>query len=251
MNLYLTRVFELFFLPPGLFIFLLFLTLILVKNIRRIKRLIFLQIVLIYLLTIPVTSHYLYMYLETTPALTIKQIKQNKAEVIIVLAGGIKPYIREYHGSDVGYFTQLRLRYAAWLQKQTQLPVLVTGGVEKNEVTEAELMKKVLQQEYNIDAPILIENKSQNTYENALFSREILQQHSFNQAYLVTNAFHMPRAMKVFQQQHVDVIPAPMNFNHNSMDYLFGDFLPNSKSMWLNYLALHEIIGSIWYQVRY
>jgi uncharacterized SAM-binding protein YcdF (DUF218 family) len=250
-TLILTSLFELFFLPPGLFIFLLLLSVFLVKDIYRLKRLIFLQILLLYLLSIPVTSHYLFAALETTPALTPEQIQNTKPDAIIVLAGGIKSWQKEYHGADVGYFTQLRLRYAAWLQKQTGLPVLVTGGIEKDGITEAELMKKVLVQEYQVTAKVLVEKNSQNTYENALYSKKIMAQHQLKQAYLVTNAFHMPRALMVFEKQQLDTIPAPMAFFHNNMDYLSGDFLPQSKVLWQNYLALHEIIGFYWYQIRY
>lgn len=247
----LTRIFELFFLPPGVFIFLLLLSILLVKNIRRLKWLLVLQIILMYLLTIPVTNHYLFALLETEPALTIEQIKANKADVIVVLAGGIKPYTKEYHSADIGYFTQLRLRYAAWLQKKTQLPIIVAGGIEKNDITEAELMKQVLVQEYHINAPVLLEMKSQNTFENALNTRDIMIKHSYKTMYLVSSAFHMPRALKAFKKHDIKVIPAPMAYYHNSMDYQVGDFLPNSRSLWQNYLALHELIGFYWYQIRY
>ena len=251
MDLLLTRLFELFFLPPGLFIFLLLLSILLVKNIQRLKRLLFLQAFLIYFISIPLSNHYLFSLLETSPELTREQIDTHNVDVIVVLAGGIKPYRKEYQGADVGDFTQLRLRYAAWLQKQTGLPMLVTGGIEKASVTEAELMRKVLIEEYHIKAPILLETASQNTYENALYSRTILADNSWHSMYLVTSAFHMPRALKAFRNHAKQVIPAPMGFYHNSMDFQLSDFLPNSKSLRQNYLALHELIGFYWYQLRY
>lgn len=251
MTPYLTRLFELFFLPPGIFILLLLLSVWLIKNLRLLKVIISLQILLLYVLTIPVTSYYLFAMLETIPALSSEQIKSNQADVIVVLAGGIKPYQQEFHGPDVGHFTQLRLRYAAWLQRQTGLPVLVTGGIEEDGPTEAELMQEVLQNEYGVTERIVVEKDSQNTYENALFSSKIMARQQWQNYYLVTNAFHMPRAMAVFQERNANIIPAPMGFYHNTMRYLPGDFFPNSKSLWQNYLALHEIIGYYWYKVRY
>ncbi|MCP3851267.1 MAG: YdcF family protein [Gammaproteobacteria bacterium] len=251
MTLYLTRLFELFFLPPGIFIVLLLLSIVFVNNLKRLKSLLVLQIFLIYILSIPVTNHYLFSTLEVFPALTIEQIENNKAEVIIVLAGGIKPLQREYHSPDISYFTQLRLRYGAWLQKKTGLPMLVAGGIEIKGITEAELMQQVLQNEYEINETILLEKQSQNSYENAIYSSKILAEQQFNQAYLVTNAFHMDRAVMAFKKQGINVTPAPMGFQNNSIGFVLRDFLPNSKSIWQNYLALHEIIGFYWYKVRY
>ena len=251
MTVYLTRLFELFFLPPGIFIFLLLLSVLLVKNLQLLKRLVLLQILLIYVLSIPVITHFLFARLETIPALTLAQLKDNQADVIIVLAGGIKPHKKEYHGPDIGHFTQLRIRYAAWLQKQTHLPVLVTGGIETEGITEAELMRQVLQNEYALSDTIWVEKNSQNTYENSLYSSKIMTEQQWQNYYLVTSAFHMPRATMAFSEHNKNIIPAPMGFYHNSMDYEPGDFLPNSKSMWHNYLALHEIIGLYWYKIRY
>jgi len=248
---YLTRLFELFFLPPGIFIVLLLLGVLLIKNLRQLKRLILLQVVLIYVLSIPITTHFLFIILETVPVLTLEQINDNQADVIVVLAGGIKPNEKEYYGPDVGYFTQLRLRYAAWLQKQTHLPVLVTGGIEKEGVTEAELMKQVLEEEYEVSDKILVEKNSQNTYENSLFSSKIMTKYQLKSYYLVTNAFHMPRAMMAFKKHNPNIIPAPMGFNHNRLSLEPVNFLANSKSLWQNYLALHEIIGLYWYKIRY
>ena len=260
MTHYLSRLFELFFFPPGVFLLLLILSVLLINNLKTLKRLIILQVLLMYLLSIPVSSHYLFSFLETIPALTLEQIQpdavkekvsEEQADVIVVLAGGIKSYQKEYHGPDIGYFTQLRLRYAAWLQKKTGLPIVVTGGVEREGITEAALMKQVLQNEYAVTQRIFVESESQNTYENSLYTHKILAQNGFKQFYLVTSAFHMPRALAAFGNFDTKVIPAPMGFFHNSMDFLPGDFLPNSKSLWQNYLALHEIIGFYWYKLRY
>jgi len=244
-----TRLFELVFLPPGGFIFLLILSVVLIRNLQTLKRVLILQILLIYFLTIPVTNYYLFSFLETIPALSPEQLKGNKADVIVVLAGGIRSYKKEYDGPDIGYFTERRLRYAAWLQKKTNLPLLVTGGIEKGGVREAELMKQILIDEFAITGRIFVEKESQNTNDNSFYSSKILAQHQFKYPYLVTSAFHMPRVLYSFRKHNENVIPAPMGFYHNTMDFLPGDFIPNSKSLWENYLALHEILGLFWYKL--
>lgn len=209
------------------------------------------QILLIYISSISLTSDYLFSTLETIPELSEEQIKTGKVDVIVVLAGGITAYKKEYHGPDIGYFTQLRLRYAAWLQKKTGLPIIVTGGIERGGASEAQLMKQVLQNEYEIKDSIRVEMQSKNTYENSLYSSKIISEQGYQSYYLVTSGFHMPRALEVFKKHNEKVIAAPMGFYYNPGVLEAGAFKPNSRALWKNYLALHEIIGRYWYQIYY
>lgn len=255
MGYYLSQIFEIFFFPPGIFIVLLVLSVVFVNNLKRLKILLLMQILLIYILSIPLTSQTLFSQLETIAALSEAQIstnkKMNKVDVIIVLAGGISAYKNEYHGPAIGYFTQERLHYAAWLQKRTGLPVIVTGGIERGGASEAQLMKQTLQNEYGIKSLIWVEQESKNTYENALFSSKIMKKHGYQNYYLVTSAFHMPRALDVFQKQNHKAMPAPMGFYVNQNKFELDQLKPNSKSLWTNYLALHEIVGRYWYRLYY
>ncbi len=250
MSFYLSRIFELLFMPPGLFIFLLLLTIVLVKKTAVIKRLLLLQMIIIYVLSISITTHHLYASLETISPLTAQQIKTLDNDVIIILAGGIKAQAKEYNRPDVGYFSLLRLRYGAWLQKQTGLPIIVTGGIERGGMTEAELMKQVLQQEFAVNGKIFVERQSRNTLENAQFSQQIMAEQQFSRPLLVTSAFHMPRALLAFTHMGKNITAAPTGFLHSEIDYIPGDFIPNSKSLRENYLALHELMGFWWYKLR-
>jgi uncharacterized SAM-binding protein YcdF (DUF218 family) len=245
-----TRLIELLFFPPGIFIILLLLSVLLTRSLKQLKRLILLQAILIYLLCIPVTTHFLFASIEDHKPLNPEQISSG-ADIIVVLAGGIKALQQEYQRPDIGNMTRERLRYAAWLHKKTQLPILVTGGIKEQDFSEAQLMKQVLQNEYGVKGEILVEQDSQNTYENSFYTQELLLEKPYRKIYLVTHAYHMRRAIMVFKQHHKHIQPAPMGFYHNSMDYLASDFFPNSLSMRLNYLALHEIVGRYWYQLRY
>lgn len=251
MRYFFSQLFEVMFLPPGIFILLLVLSILWVKNLKTLKILLALQITLIYFLCIPLTSDVLFSKLETLPALNENQIINNKVDAIVVLAGGIRAFKKEYHGPDIGYFTLVRLRYAAWLQKQTGLPVIVTGGVERDGVSEAELMKQVLQEEYEITVPIWIEKQSKNTYENALYSSKILDEKGYQKYYLVTSAFHMSRALDAFKEFNENIIPAPAAFYYNQTAFELGKLKPQSHALWNNYLALHEIFGRYLYQIYY
>ena len=60
---------------------------------------------------------------------------------------------------------------------------------------------------------ILIEDRSRNTYENALYSKTILNEKNMHKVLLVTSALHMPRALAVFRSNGIDAIAAPTDFN--------------------------------------
>jgi uncharacterized SAM-binding protein YcdF (DUF218 family) len=105
-----------------------------------------------------------------------------------------------------------RLRYAAWLHRQTDLPVIPCGGSAPGEgVSEAELARRVLEQELGAQV-LAVEDRSRSTQQNAAFSRELLQQPGIAQVFLVTHAWHMPRALARFRKAGGQAIPAPTLF---------------------------------------
>lgn len=59
---------------------------------------------------------------------------------------------------------------------------------------------------------LAIENKSRDTFENAVFSRELVQPHAGETWLLVTSAFHMPRSMALFRKAGFDVVPWPVDY---------------------------------------
>ena len=92
-----------------------------------------------------------------------------------------------------------------------------------------------------------------NTYEEAKAVREILDTNSLNQnkIILVTSAFHMKRAKKVFEREGIKVISFPVDFkgkkNFISNFKNISNYIPSSKSLNMSSLAIREIIGRIIY----
>ena len=99
-----------------------------------------------------------------------------------------------------------RLRYAAFLQKETHLPLLITGASPTGAI-EAKIAAEELQNFFNVPTK-WIEPKALTTKENALFTKQILEKESIHKIILVTNEWHMQRAKLLFQQQGFDVLPA-------------------------------------------
>lgn len=59
---------------------------------------------------------------------------------------------------------------------------------------------------------ILIETQSRNTWQNAVYSKQIVQPKNGERWLLITSAFHMPRSVGVFRQAGFNVIPWPVDF---------------------------------------
>jgi uncharacterized SAM-binding protein YcdF (DUF218 family) len=95
-----------------------------------------------------------------------------------------------------------------------------------------------------------VERGSVDTWENAHLSAPILKQFGIRSIYLVTNAWHMRRALLAFADTGIIVTAAPTHFDPGSL-FRLDDFLaPDTPGWETSYLALHEWIGCLWYSVR-
>lgn len=173
-----------------------------------------------------------------------------RAEAIVILGGGTYFHAPEYANQDtVSDYTLARLRYGARLQRQVQIPVLVTGGRPLgNRTSEAQQMKFVLEQDFAV--PVRwTEDASDNTFENARNSCQTLQKEGIRKIYLVTHAWHMPRSAAVFRQAGFEVIEAPMSFTTRYQTDLLA-FMPRAESLRDSKIFVHELIGLLWYQAK-
>jgi uncharacterized SAM-binding protein YcdF (DUF218 family) len=177
---------------------------------------------------------------------------------IIVLGGGLRqgalelaPNLALNANQDVSKETMERLRLAARLAKQTQLPILVTGGLppgaQAGDLSEAAAMARVLNDELGVRVS-WIEGRSKTTQENATFSAKLLRDEKISHIYLVSQYWHLPRAQWIFEKAGFTVIPAPTGFESSAhwtpMDFYPGA-LQKTRQIW------HELIGALWYRWRY
>ena len=234
-------------LPPGLSLALLFLAL-LSHGVGTRRFFLLLGFGSLFLASIPVTANWLMGRLEVFPPVALDKIA---AEAIVVLGAERHGNAPEYGGETTGGFGLERLRYAASLGKMTGLPILISGGdaLGKGNIPEAELMQTALK-DFGIEARWL-EDRSRNTYENALFSSQILKGVGIGEVLLVTQGFHMPRAVEAFEKAGMRVVPAPTGLMNVAKETDITDFLPSASALRSSSLALHELLGRWWYQQRY
>ena len=205
----------------------------------------------LYLLSTPFIANQLMAGVETYPALSDDQIRDSRAEAIVVLGGGRYSDAPEYGGDTVSGLLLTRLRYAAWLSRRSGLPVIPSGGNAQDEgPAEAAMSRQVLEQEFGVRV-IGTEEKSRTTWENAYLTKELLDGLGIEGVFLVTHAMHMPRAIEVMERAGVTAIPAPTRFFHKDDDKeALSDWLPSARAMQYSYYALHEYLGRLWYRVR-
>lgn len=192
--------------------------------------------------------------LETSPpvltSIEITKRQKGEAEAIIILGAGTYFSPPEYQSVDtVGAEALVRLRYGAKLQRETQLPILVSGGNPLgNVISEGQQMQNVLQQEFRV--PVRwVEGSSNNTFENARNSYAMLHALGIKRIYLVTHAWHTPRARQAFQDAGFEVIPAPTAYTtHYRTDLL--SFVPNADGLRHSRIFTREVIGMLWYRLK-
>jgi uncharacterized SAM-binding protein YcdF (DUF218 family) len=109
-------------------------------------------------------------------------------------------------------------------------------------------MKRTLVGEGVPQDMVWLEERSQSTYENAVFAAEILRARKIRRIALVTDAYHMLRADGCFRKQGLEVIPAPTGFRE--FNYEVSDFVPGWNAIRQSEQLLHEGIGLVWYRLR-
>lgn len=248
MSWFATNLISTFMLPPLSLLLLLLLGLLFYRRPAIARRLLIASFALLWLASTPYIAEGSLQLLErqTSPL----NIDAQGASAIVILGGGTYFHAPEYADQDtVGEMTLVRLRYGARLQRELQLPVLVTGGKPLgNSVSEAQQMRITLEQDFRI--PVRwTENNSDNTFENARNSFHTLQKAGIKKIYLITHAWHMTRSATVFRRAGFEVIEAPTAFTTRYQIDLLA-FIPRAESLRDSKIFIHEIIGLLWYQAK-
>lgn len=195
-------------------------------------------------------SRWLIRPLEVT-SLPLQSLQNSQAQAIVILGGGRLYAAPDDGGRDLpNSITLLRLRRGAQIQRQTGLPILVSGGSpEIAAISEADLMSRSLQEDFRVPVK-WIEGGSDNTAQNAQRSAQILKEAGITRIFLVTDAMHMPRARNIFESTGLRVIPAPTGF-HAQNGLAPHDFIPSAGALKDSHYAMHEWLGLLWYRIRH
>jgi len=240
-----TKLISAFLLPPLNLLIVAGLGILLLNRHPRLGRnLISTAWLLLYLLCTPLISRALLQSLESVPPLQ-SSVYSDKVGAIVVLAAGAYDSAPEYGGDSATPDALERVRYAARLYRATGKPILLTGGNPHSRTAESVVMKEALENDFFVPVQ-WVEDRSENTWQNARLSYAILQPQGITTVYLVTHAWHMSRAIIAFEKAGFQVIPAPTMFT-TSYQLTLLDFLPRGRALGKSFTAMHEWIGRWWY----
>lgn len=271
MFIYLSKILPPLFYPLGLACLVLLVGLI-IRRRPRLQRLLFITaLVLLWLSSIRLPSALLVHRLEnryTTPVdlsetALERGLKQPIADAIVILGGGTSPARPPRPIPEMGSSGD-RVIYAAYLFKHGVAPHLLisSGRIEWLDTQESPTQDMLFLLDM-LGIPkeaVWLEDQSRNTYENAIFSQKILAEYNIQRIVLVTSAWHMPRAVGVFEKAGLEVIPAPTDFTLTDADIeQLGSFnlatqlinwLPSASNLELTDMALKEYLGILVYRLR-
>lgn len=163
---------------------------------------------------------------------------------IVVLGAGNGGYPRYPANDKLSAASLARLVEAIRIYKHLgHAKLLLSGGRVFGSPPDADAMNNVASLLGISPQDIIIENGSQDTYQEALFLHNLLKNQPF---ILVTSAYHMPRAMQLFEKQGMHPIAAPTEFLEAKRRYTIKRYFPSAASLLYSDIALHEYFGIAW-----
>ena len=244
--IYLHKILPTFVLPIMLFIIV-----ILIGLIKNKKKIIYIAIGVLYILSTPIFSNNFFKLVEGSEyRKPISAI--DSADAIVVLSGmlqinevGDSTYIE--WGDPDRFFGGIALFKVGKAQK-----LVFTGGKmpwEKAKKTEGEVLK-----EYAISNGIAYENifvtkEVENTADEAVAVKELIS--PSNRIILVTSAYHMYRSKRLFEKQGFIVIPFKVDYKAIGNNLVtFMDFLPSAGNLGMTEKGMREIIVKYYYLLQ-
>jgi len=144
------------------------------------------------------------------------QDKLEKADAIVAISGGE---------------TQARTKEAVNLYQNGWAPKIIFSGAAEEGPSNALAMKRIALSLGMIEEDIVLEEKAASTYENALFTKPILENLGAKKIILVTSPYHQRRAYLSFKK----TMPETEIINHSAKDSTWRKkgWWQNPKSLWL------------------
>jgi uncharacterized SAM-binding protein YcdF (DUF218 family) len=180
----------------------------------------------------------------------------SKVDAIVVLAGGVLAKGSLRPDNDISDDSHQRTACGADLWRQGLAPkLLLTGGdatVLRTGPLVSHEMKRWAQRLGVPESAILVEDKSRTTYENAVQTKAVL---GTGPILLVTDAYHLPRAVGLFEKQGFIVTPVACGYESKHTpaqawaESALFDFLPSAKSLLITTQAIDEVAGMLVYRM--
>ncbi len=202
--------------------------------------------------SLPVFSNKLISYLERDYFL-LPPASARTADAIVVLSGMVRT-IDGANGLEYEWGEASDRIFAGIdLIQENKAPVLVlTGGQLPWSVgkPEGEHLRDIAEKLGVPSNVILLTENVQNTDQEAKAVAKLLNKEVPN-IILVTSAFHMPRAQKVFEAAGIEVSPFPVDFLSGADKTTLIHFIPSAGAFRDTSFFVRELIGRIYYELKY
>jgi len=199
---------------------------------------------LLLLVSLPAVSDRLLHGLDWYPPLPPDRVATAGAIVILsaeaVPGQGTEP-------AQPGPLSLTRLRQGAALARASGLPILVTGGRVEGLAdgdSLAAVMRRSLEQDFRVEVA-WSETAARNTHQNAALSAPLLRAAGIDTIVLVSQSWHLPRAVREFERQGLTVLPAPVGGGPPPPLTRWQGWLPSVKAWQTVFFAGHEAAGLV------
>ena len=244
--IYLHKILPLIFSPLILVIGLIILGIIF--NLRKFS---LIGLIVLILSSLPIISNKFIAYLEKDYQ-PIEIADVENVDAIVVLSGMIRVIGDE---ENLKYeFTDSVDRFFAGLDlfnnNKSPILILTRGKMPWSlGIAEGEYLKELAIKYGVSEENIILTDEVQNTDQEAKAIKEILTEDA--KIILVTSAFHMPRAEKVFKAANINLIPYPVDFQNSKSKTTMMDFIPSAGSLFDTSHFVREMIGRLYYNLKY
>lgn len=202
--------------------------------------------------SLPATGNRLIGWMESFyPALPIAEA--GPADAVVVLGGILGPRVARGYLTN---WTESSERYLGGvaLLRAGRAKVLVFTGArmpwEKAVRFEGEDLRDIAVGQGVPAEQILVTREISNTRDEARAVAEMAKAHGWKRVIVVTTAWHMPRAARLFRKAGVDFVPFPVDFRADGAKDLDAvDFLPSAEALQRTETALRECYGIAFYAV--
>ncbi|WP_354229850.1 YdcF family protein [Bradyrhizobium sp. F1.4.3] len=172
---------------------------------------------------------------------------------IIVLGGSVDPDLSAVHHTPV--VRQAADRMFAPVELARRYPnakIVFTGGsadLISSDAREADWSAVLLEDSGIAKDRLIMERNSRNTYENALFTKQLVAPKPGERWLLITSAYHMPRSMGIFRKAGFDVEPYPVDWRMGRRADLFTFTNIGEDGLGRTDMAVREWIGLVAYRL--
>ena len=218
----------------------------------RSKKTTFFGLLVLFFCSLPVISNNLIAYLEKD--YTLQDASSiNETDAIVVLSGMVTAIktgetFKYEFGDGVD-----RVLSGMDLLNNNKAPLLIfTRGKLPWQLglPEGEYLKEFAIKYGISEEKILLTDNVQNTDEEAKSVKRLLNTNDA-EIILVTSAFHMPRAKKIFEAANIRIIPFAVDFNRSTKKTTLMDFIPTARSLSETSFFVREMIGRLYYSLKY